>query len=139
MTKKIYWTLPAPIPISLPVFSVISCSSQTSETGTTEASQWFFLNFKRELVREASQTPLSNTNAVQLLKDSLSQKFSWSPSFKTGLKKFDVKVEENFFVFNYELEVPTDSMWDITVQNSSQLPPERETLKGTIKAAGLKN
>ena len=139
MIKKIYWTLPALIPISLPVFFVISCSSQANQSGVTEASEFLFLTFKSELVQAASQTPLSNAGAIQTLKNSLLQRFPYDPNFKTGLKNLDVKIEGEFFVFDYELETPKGSIWDITVQTPNQFPTERETLKGTIKATGRKN
>ena len=135
MTKKIYWTLSVLIPISLPVFSVISCSSQTNQTGTSEAAEFSFLNFKLESVRAASETPLS---AVQSLKDRLLREFRYDPILKMGLKNLDVKVEGDFFILDYELETPKGSISDFG-QDPSKLPPDRETLKGTIKAAGLKN
>ena len=135
MTKKIYWTLSVLIPISLPVFSVISCSSQTSQTGTSEAAEFSFLNFKSELVRAASQTPLSD---VQSLKDRLLREFGYNPIFKMGLKSLDVKVEGNFFILDYEIEAPKGPI-SVFAQDPSKLPPDREILKGTIKAAGRKN
>ena len=139
MVKKIWWTFPALMPISLPALSVISCSLQTSETGTTEAGQFFFLDFKNILFIEASKTALSNADSVQSLKNNLLRFFPYDPKLKIGLKSLDVKIEGDFFVFDYEFEVPIGSIWDITVQNPSEFPPGRETLKGTIKAAGLKN
>lgn len=135
MTKKIYWTLSALIPISLPVFSVISCSSQTSQTGTSEAAEFSFLSFKSVSVSTASQTPLSG---VQSLKNRLLQEFRYDENLKMGLKSLDVKVEGNFFILDYEIEAPKGPI-SVFAQDPSKLPPDRETLKGTIKAAGRKN
>lgn len=110
----------------------------TDPSETSEVSELSFLNFKLELVRAASQTSLSDTDAAKLLKNNLLQKFSYDSELKTGLRKFDLKVEGNFFIFDYELEVPKGLIWDFA-QDPSQLPPGREILKGTIKATGLKN
>ena len=65
MTKKIWWSLPALVPIGLPVFSVISCSSQ-STWASSEAGEFFFLPFKQALIEQASKTPPYAPNACLL-------------------------------------------------------------------------
>ena len=111
----------------------------TDPLETSGAGEFYFLTFKQELVGEASKTPLSNTDAVQSLKNRLLEMFPYNPKSKTGLKSLDIKIEGDFFIFDYELETPKGSIWDNTGQDPSKLPPDRETLKGTIKAAGRKN
>ena len=113
----------------------------TSET--SEASEFYFLNFKTTLFQFVSNRSLSDPNVIQELKNTLQDpvysQFSYNSNFKMGLKKFDGKVEGDFFVFDYELEAPKGSIWDFSTNDPNQFPPGRETLKGTIKVEGLKD
>ena len=138
MTKKIWWSLPALVPIGLPVFSVISCSSQ-STWASSEAGEFFFLPFKEALIEQASKTPPYAPNAAETLKSNLWQKFLYNKTTKMGLRNLDVRSEGMFFILDYELEVPVGSIWEYTNSNLSELPNSREILKGTVKALAQSN
>ena len=115
----------------------------TDLSETSEACEFYFLNFKTALFQFVSNRSLSDPNVIQELKKALQDHvyspFSYNSNFKMGLKKFDGKVEGDFFVFDYELEAPKGSIWDFSTNDPNQFPPGRETLKGTIKVEGLKD
>ena len=114
-----------------------------SPSETSEASEFYFLDFKSKLFQFASNRSLSEPNVIQGLKDALqdpvSGRFFYDSKLKIGLKSLDIKIEGGFFVFDYELEAPKCSIWDFSTNNPNQFPSEREILKGTIKVEGLKD
>ena len=114
-----------------------------SPSETSEANEFYFLDFKSKLFQIASNRSLSEPNVIQGLKDALqdpvSSRFFYDSKLKIGLKSLDIKIEGDFFVFDYELEAPKGSIWDFSTNNPNQFPSEREILKGTIKVEGLKD
>ena len=130
MKKTIYSLGSVLIPIvSLPVLSVISCSGSTQQQIDSEMAELEFLSFKTALISEAQKF-----DKPEQFKQSILDNFAYYEELNFGLKKIDVKLDnDGYFVVDYENVVFSGKIEDFSGKNLQDFPNTRTTLTGTLK------
>ena len=88
-----------------------------------------FLTFKTTLINEAQ-----NFDNPEEFKKSILSQFEYSQEINFGLKRFDVRLDnDGYFVVDYENVVFSGKIEDFSGKNLQDLPPTRKTFTGTLK------